>query len=443
MSCRRKLSEVSFHEEPAETSLRDKWLHAILGDAFSSTTIKEHSVVCSLHIHASDFKKDFTRRLLKPGGVPSVFSEPVTSLARNVESTTAASVSTSTTVPTAHGELFPCLTQPENTTPANVSGSPPVEIEHSNEGPAKSLDSDDSNGGSELAKNLVQTKQVEANLAARVPRKRWREKERALKVKNERLSRTVDAYKQELLKLKEAAHVSAFIEVTSRRPYYPTQELVKVLVGLRRFAACVLSQRRSVKKPLDACVQRPGGDLQASNRIGAPVHLNMALPRSSSCSDVDDMESEGGYVEATNRRLKGNYAGLQAQMAHLLEHRTAGGLSVEDQVLCALRFFATGSFQSSVGSEATIRMSQSSVSRCIARVAQAIVDVGKLRGWVAFPRTAFERAAVCDSDMKILSIDPRFAGSCHDGHVWRNSGLRRRFMSGRIVVRDGEFLLGE
>ncbi|KAH7950912.1 hypothetical protein HPB52_003120 [Rhipicephalus sanguineus] len=92
---------------------------------------------------------------------------------------------------------------------------------------------------------------------------------------------------------------------------------------------------------------------------------------------------------------------LCSQMARLLEHRTAGGLSIEDQVLCALRFFATGSFQSSVGSE------------------------------------------VCDSDMKILSIDPRFAGSCHDGHVWRNSGLRKRFMSGRIVVRDGEFLLGD
>ncbi|KAH7971800.1 hypothetical protein HPB52_002815 [Rhipicephalus sanguineus] len=134
---------------------------------------------------------------------------------------------------------------------------------------------------------------------------------------------------------------------------------------------------------------------------------------------------------------------LCSQMAHLLEHRTAGGLSVEDQVFCALRFFATGSFQSSVGSEATIRMSQSSISRCIALVTQAIVDVGKLRGWVAFPRTAFERAAVCYSDMKILSIGPRFAGSCHDGHVWRNSGLRKRFMSGRIVVRDGEFLLGD
>lgn len=253
LSCRRKQPGVSFHEVPAETSLRDKWLHAILGDAFSSTTIKEHSVVCSLHFHASDFEKDFTRRLLKPGAVPSVFSELVPSLARNVESTTAASVSTSTTVPTVHGELFPCLTQPKNTTPTNVSASPPLEIgelltpqpesttqgttqkrkrtpssaslsheqpEDSNEGPAKSLDNDDSNEGSELAKNLVQTKQVEADLAAEsagtfnatptgmvyakrslktqtpfrlypsmyfVQRKRWREKERALRAKNEGL----------------------------------------------------------------------------------------------------------------------------------------------------------------------------------------------------------------------------------------------------------------
>ncbi|KAH7941055.1 hypothetical protein HPB49_009696 [Dermacentor silvarum] len=38
--------------------------------------------------------------------------------------------------------------------------------------------------------------------------------------------------------------------------YYPTQELVKVLVGLLRFVDCVLSQRRSVKKPLELCVQR-------------------------------------------------------------------------------------------------------------------------------------------------------------------------------------------
>ncbi|KAH7968177.1 hypothetical protein HPB52_006428 [Rhipicephalus sanguineus] len=45
--------------------------------------------------------------------------------------------------------------------------------------------------------------------------------------------------------------------------YYPTQELVKVLVGLRRFADCVLSQRRSVKKPLEVCVQRSVQELMS------------------------------------------------------------------------------------------------------------------------------------------------------------------------------------
>ncbi|KAH7955751.1 hypothetical protein HPB52_003622 [Rhipicephalus sanguineus] len=62
---------------------------------------------------------------------------------------------------------------------------------------------------------------------------------------------------------------------------------------------------------------------------------------------------------------------LCSEMAHLLEHRTARGLSIEDQLLCALRFFATGSFQSS-----------------------AIVDVGEQPGSVAFPRTASKQGAV-------------------------------------------------
>nr|XP_050022688.2 putative nuclease HARBI1 [Dermacentor andersoni] len=185
---------------------------------------------------------------------------------------------------------------------------------------------------------------------------------------------------------------------------------------------------------------------------------------------------------------------LCSELAHLLEPPTAGGLSVEDQVLCTLRFFATGSFQSSVGSEAAIDMSQPSVSRCIAKVARAIVQVGKEQGWVAFPRTASERAVikqgflqrgrlggvigcvdgtfiaivgpnlppaqkatywcrkgyyalnamvVCDSDLRVLHVDPRFAGSCHDAHVWRYASLRRRIASGRIAVQDGEYLLGD
>nr|XP_054923959.1 putative nuclease HARBI1 [Dermacentor andersoni]XP_054926116.1 putative nuclease HARBI1 [Dermacentor andersoni] len=50
---------------------------------------------------------------------------------------------------------------------------------------------------------------------------------------------------------------------------------------------------------------------------------------------------------------------------------------------------------------------------------------------------------VCDSDLRVLHVDPRFAGSCHDAHVWRYASLRRRIASGRIAVQDGEYLLGD
>ncbi|KAH7942164.1 hypothetical protein HPB49_021346 [Dermacentor silvarum] len=46
-------------------------------------------------------------------------------------------------------------------------------------------------------------------------RKRWRRKERALRAGNDKLRRTVDAYKEELRKLKEECYVSAFLEVVA------------------------------------------------------------------------------------------------------------------------------------------------------------------------------------------------------------------------------------
>ncbi|KAH8020806.1 hypothetical protein HPB51_004628 [Rhipicephalus microplus] len=49
---------------------------------------------------------------------------------------------------------------------------------------------------------------------------------------------------------------------------------------------------------------RSGCDLQMSNRTSALEPPNMALPRSSSCSDGDDMESDGGYANVTNSCLK-------------------------------------------------------------------------------------------------------------------------------------------
>ncbi|XP_037503401.1 putative nuclease HARBI1 [Rhipicephalus sanguineus] len=166
-------------------------------------------------------------------------------------------------------------------------------------------------------------------------------------------------------------------------------------------------------------------------------------------------------------------------------------LSVERQVLCALRFFATGSFQSSVGSEETVAVTQPAVSKCVRRVAQAIVNAGTRNKWVHFPRTPEEKAAVkegflrlgplpgvigcvdgsfvaivaprgeqkasfwcrkgyfalnvmfiCDADMRILAVDPLRPGSDHDSHIWGTSWVRERFEEGRIET-TGEYLLGD
>ncbi|KAH7940673.1 hypothetical protein HPB49_003538 [Dermacentor silvarum] len=46
-------------------------------------------------------------------------------------------------------------------------------------------------------------------------RKRWRRKERVLRAGSDKLRRTVDAYKEELRKLKEERYVSAFLEVVA------------------------------------------------------------------------------------------------------------------------------------------------------------------------------------------------------------------------------------
>ncbi|KAH8023338.1 hypothetical protein HPB51_012107 [Rhipicephalus microplus] len=109
-------------------ALRNKWQQATIRGTFSSTAIKEHSVVCSLHFHACDFKQDFTRRSLKPGAVPSVFSGLTASLARKIDSTTAATVSTSTPLPTVNGRQFLWPTQLAKATTKNVPTRAPVVI---------------------------------------------------------------------------------------------------------------------------------------------------------------------------------------------------------------------------------------------------------------------------------------------------------------------------
>ncbi|XP_072142665.1 putative nuclease HARBI1 [Dermacentor andersoni] len=90
-------------------------------------------------------------------------------------------------------------------------------------------------------------------------------------------------------------------------------------------------------------------------------------------------------------------------------------LSVERQVLCALRFFATGSFQASVRSEETIGVTKPAVSKCVRRVAEAIVHAGARNKWVHFPRTSEENAAVKEGFLRRGFI-PGVIG-CVDGSL--------------------------
>jgi len=156
---------------------------------------------------------------------------------------------------------------------------------------------------------------------------------------------------------------------------------------------------------------------------------------------------------------------------------------VETQLLAALEFYATGSFQWVVGRNCGL--AQSSVSHCISKVTEALVklapeyivyptDAATLRATkhafhqvARFPNvvgaidcthvvikapTVNEEAyvnrkgahtinvqAVCDADMKLLDVVAKWPGSSHDSFIWRSSGLRDAFSSGLL---QGGWLLG-
>ncbi|XP_070395518.1 putative nuclease HARBI1 [Dermacentor albipictus] len=120
---------------------------------------------------------------------------------------------------------------------------------------------------------------------------------------------------------------------------------------------------------------------------------------------------------------------LSKETVRLLCEELAGELSVKRKVLCALRFFATGSFQASVGSEETIPVWQSTMSYCV-----ALVNGDFLRSH--FPQ-------ICDADMRILAVDSMRPGSDHDSFVWRTTWLGRWFHARGAHPESREILIGD
>ncbi|KFM65000.1 putative nuclease HARBI1, partial [Stegodyphus mimosarum] len=174
---------------------------------------------------------------------------------------------------------------------------------------------------------------------------------------------------------------------------------------------------------------------------------------------------------------------LQEELKPLSETRTA--LSVEIKVLCALRFFATGSHQKDVAADLTLACSQASVSRAIMTVSAAINKVLFDR-YVYFPpfeqygllkkkfleltkssefpngfpnilgaidstyvgilapsgsSTSTDQAylnrkgnhslnvqLVCDANMQILNVNADCPGNSRDSVVWHSDSLRELLM---------------
>ena len=168
-----------------------------------------------------------------------------------------------------------------------------------------------------------------------------------------------------------------------------------------------------------------------------------------------------------------------------IEHSTqrSHAIPAETQLLAALQFYASGSFQWMVGR--SCGMSQASVSLAINSVTNALVK--RASEFIAFPinqqtlranKLAFHSVAgfpnvigaidcthiaikspttnkeafvnrkgihtinvqgVCDADMKLINIVAKWPGSTHDSFIWRSSCLHRMFEEGHI--QDG-WLIG-
>ncbi|KAM7311071.1 putative nuclease HARBI1 isoform X2 [Ixodes scapularis] len=89
-------------------------------------------------------------------------------------------------------------------------------------------------------------------------------------------------------------------------------------------------------------------------------------------------------------------------------------MTVELQVLCALRFYGTGSFQGMVASDEHVARDQKTVSVAVRAVSVAIVRrLGVQRGWIHFPETSSERIDA-EKGFRLLGRIPGVIG-CVDG----------------------------
>lgn len=177
--------------------------------------------------------------------------------------------------------------------------------------------------------------------------------------------------------------------------------------------------------------------------------------------------SEDRFIELfrLNKRLTRR---LIEELRHfLVEPLNRKSITAENRVLCALRFFATGSYQRSIGEEYSCGLSQTVVHRSVHMVTEAIVNIAG--NYITLPATQLERNSIkleymnrwgfpgvigcldgthiailkpsveehnyinrkgfhsinvqviCDHKLSIRSVFANYGGSTHDSFIWRTS----------------------
>ncbi|XP_072934991.1 uncharacterized protein [Epargyreus clarus] len=211
------------------------------------------------------------------------------------------------------------------------------------------------------------------------------------------------------------------------------------------------------------------------------VHNNTSL------SDVQKLHYLKCSVAGEAEVRKANRS-LCNELRNRTSLRGTKEITLEVKVLCTLSFLATGSYQRIVG--LTQHMIQRTASRCIHQVVEALNHPAIQAKWIIFPQLQQERVRlklqfqskfrlpgvigcvdcthiaicrltedehlfynrkgyhslnvqmVCDSNLKIINVNPKFGGATHDSFIWASSKVEPYL---RGLHQNGEhvWLLGD
>ncbi|XP_067625334.1 putative nuclease HARBI1 [Eurosta solidaginis] len=221
--------------------------------------------------------------------------------------------------------------------------------------------------------------------------------------------------------------------------------------------------------------------------------LNMLTVDRRQLREVDDpFDLTSTEFRKLYRLSPGIAKDIVSQLNIQLKGSRITALSPDKQVLAALRFYAPGCYQRPVGEQWGISMSQTSISRCVHRVTDAINN-SLFFNHIKFPMTQIERQAakeifasapspfvpgaigaidcthvsilgpkdnesnyvnhhgyhsinvqmICDPHLRILNVNAKFPGARHDSFIWTSSAVHRVLQRSYETGNLNTFLIGD